>query len=195
MLRVSFSSTRAARCCPADMAAMASAGSSSLPPSVTGPGAGHGKMYSNDPGDEVGQRVKRLKVVVDATDVQDRKKLSLVEGLLEVWDFADYFRYQPEIRGGKPVVEPSADTKDSDMTFHSIAKELDLLQGATYSAVPLEDPTASLPPPQSDSAPKKALTSEQLNTIDVNRKAAARMKELKQKKANDAVFEAQQWLP
>ena len=50
-------------------------------------------------------------------------------------------------------------------------------------------------PPQSDSAPKKALAWEQLNTIDVNRKAAARMKELKQKKANDAVFEAQQWLP
>ena len=176
------------------MAAMASAGSSSLPPSVTGPGVGHGKMYSNDPGDELGQRVKRLKVIVDAADVRDTKKLSLVEGLLEVWDFADSFRYQPEIRGGKPVVEPSADKKDSDMTFHSIAKELDLLQVATFSAVPLEDPTASLPPPQTDSAPK-TLTPEQLNTIDVNRKAAARMKELKQKQANDAVFEDQQWLP
>lgn len=188
MVRVSFPSTRAARRCSAAMAAMASASSPSLPPSVTGPGVGHGNVYSHDPGDECRQRVKRLKVVVDASDVEDVKKCSLVEDLVNVWEFTDNFRYLADpIRGGKTLVESSADQQGSDMTFQSISRELQLLQTVT-------SPTS---PPRADSATKTKADAELDKTqiIEANRAAALRARELKRQMANDAkVFEAQQWL-
>ena len=189
MVRVSFSSTRAARCCSAAMAGMTSADSLILPPSVKGPGVGHGNVYSHDPGDECRQRVKRLKVIVDATDVEDVKKCSIVEELVGVWEFTDKFRYLADpIRWGKTWVESSADPQGSDMTFQSIAKELQLLQTVTSPASP----------PNADSAQETKADAELEKTriIEFNRAAALRARELKRQLANDAkVFEAQQWLP
>ena len=119
---------------------------------------------------------------------KDAKKCSLVEDLVDVWEFMDNFRYQADpIHCGKTLVESSADQQGSDMTFQSIARELRLLQKAT-------SPTS---PPRAVSATKTTANAEERSRLVATLKAAAlRERDLKrQKAAAEKVFEAQQWLP